>query len=262
MKCVVIPEHKRRGKTVKKHVRCFRSKAEKGKRGTSKAPGTSGGGGGGSGPKEEITNQLTSSGFDNQLKELQVKAKESAPEIDKLGKDYAKKYGGSVTPINLKSEKSIIRKANNEEKGDISKIKDSVRNTVMVKNRADLNRAVKDLRNDPRVERVKVQDGPGFYGYRGVIANVRTKNGIVAEVQLNTPEMIYAKGDISAARGILGKDLFRNIAEKSGKPCCKGHTFYEAIRVWKADKPKLSKAERDILARQIRESRKYYRTFS
>lgn len=56
-------------------------------------------------------------------------------------------------------------------------------------------------------------------GYSGVNGTMKTASGLTGEIQVNSPEMIYAKETPANARAILGDETCNNIA----KPCrCRG----------------------------------------
>jgi hypothetical protein len=216
------------------------------------------GGGSGGGAKEstKATPEQEVKSGDPKLIDLMNKAKEAAPEIDKMSRGIADKYGADITPINLKSEESIIRKANDEEKGDLSQIKDSVRNTIVHEDKETINKIIGDLEKDPSFMRVKVQDAEtNSLGYSGNIVNVRGSNGVIAEIQVNTPKMIYAKEKPENAIRTIGKEKYDQIAKKFGIAGGKGHTLYEEYR--KLDPFKDSKRMREI----EKESKAYYKNF-
>ncbi|MGG2362612.1 hypothetical protein ACE4Z5_27265, partial [Salmonella enterica] len=58
-----------------------------------------------------------------------------------------------------------------------------------------LKNLVNTLKNDKEIHRVKIQNDEGYYGYKGIIANIKFEkvDNIFGEIQFNTPEMIYAK---------------------------------------------------------------------
>ncbi len=196
--------------------------------------------------------------IDKPIRAVMRKAKQSGPEIDEIGKDIAKKYDGTVTPINFKSKDSIKRKVYTELGGELGQLKDSVRNTVVVPYK-DLEKVVADLKTDSRFTRVKLQDGPEYYGYKGVITNVQTKNGTIAEMQVNSPGMIYAKVPKEEALRVMSEDTYNNISKVSGLEGGRGHYYYEEIRVIN---PATASPEQ-ILKRDrlITESNKYYSKF-
>lgn len=197
---------------------------------------------------------------DADVQDLVAKAKESAPEVDKLGNDLASKYGAVVTPINMKSADSIVRKTNTEEGGNLAEIKDSVRNTIITDDPVAMQNIIKDLSNDPRVAngngRVKSQSHDSNpLGYSGNLVNIKTANGLTAEIQVNTPKMIYAKEKPENAKLILGEKKYNEIKKQVGIEGGKGHDLYEKYRVLVVGKD-------DKQRKQIeQESKKYYSKF-
>ena len=201
---------------------------------------------------------------DPRVSSLMAGAKASADEVDKVGKGYAEKLGGVVTPINLKSEDSILRKVNDEEAGNVGAIKDAVRNTVVI-DRTNIGSARDLVASDPRFSpenggRIKIQEGDQFFGYSGMIANYKTENGTMAEMQINTPAMIYAKETEGGARAVLGNEKYDAIAKQTGLPGGQGHKLYEEIRVLnvKGASPADLKKVEDLK----NQSRNYYKNFA
>ncbi len=194
---------------------------------------------------------------DKDLNNLMSKAKEAAPELDKLGKDLAAKHGGSVTDINLKSEGSILRKVNNEEGGDLTKIKDAVRNTIVHESPDKINDIINDLRStgklarEPKSQRHETDP----LGYSGNIVNIKLANGQIGEIQVNTPKMIYAKEKPEDAIRTLGKAKYDEIKRQTGIEGGKGHAFYEEYRVLDPmkDKSKMEEIQK--------KSKDYYKNF-
>ena len=197
---------------------------------------------------------------DKDVKDLVSKAQEAAPEVDKLGKDLAEKYGAVVTPINMKSADSIVRKTNIEEGGNLGNIKDAVRNTIITDDANTMKNILKDLSNDPRVAngngRIKVQSHESNpLGYSGNLVNIKTSNGLTAEIQVNTPKMIYAKEKPENAKRILGEAKYNEIAKKTGIQGGKGHDLYEQYRTLDSVKDVNKRKQIEI------ESKKYYSNF-
>jgi len=201
---------------------------------------------------------------DPRVSSLMSSAKASSAEVDKVGKGYAEKLGGVATPINLKSEESILRKVNDEEGGKISAVKDAVRNTVVIDSN-NIGSARTLIESDPRFSpenggRIKIQEGDQYFGYSGTIANFKTENGTMAEMQINTPAMIYAKEKESAARGVLGDKKYNEIASKTGLPGGQGHKLYEEIRKLNAGRPTVANVNKiESLKSQ---SINYYKNFA
>jgi hypothetical protein len=214
----------------------------------------------GGGDKESTGGGKTVSVEDEDVKDLVSKAQDAAPEVDKLGKDLAEKYGAVVTPINMKSADSIVRKTNTEENGNLGNIKDSVRNTIITDDPVAMQNIIKDLSNDPRVAngngRIKTQTHESNpLGYSGNLINIKTSNGLTAEIQVNTPKMIYAKEKPENAKLILGEKKYYEIKKQVGIEGGKGHELYEKYRV-------LTIGKDDKQRKQIeQESKKYYSKF-
>lgn len=199
------------------------------------------------------------------IKEIMSLAKDSAEELDKVGKDLASELGGTVTPVNLKSSESIARKVNDELGGDVSQVKDSVRSTVIV-DRETFDRAKSVMENDPRFKpenggRVKLQTPDKFLGYRGIVGNMRMPNGVIAEVQINTPAMIYAKEEKSLR--YIDQKTYDNIARSTGQPAGVGHKLYEQMREIKGKIEKRTATRDDVkkLRSLKNDSVKYYANF-
>lgn len=192
----------------------------------------------------------------NNPKDLMKMAKNSGKEVDALGKNLASKYGGTVTPVNYKSKESILRKTAKDYNGDFSKINDAVRNTIIVP-KDKIAGILKDLESNPNIISIKSQtlkNSP--MGYTGTICNIRTKNGLIAEIQINTKEMIYGKENPLTAKNILGEKTWNEIAKEVGNvPGGLGHKYYEQWRVLDMVK------EADIMRNLEQKSWEYYKNF-
>lgn len=188
---------------------------------------------------------------DGAVKELLQKASQTGDKIQNIAESIAKKYGGYVTPINYKSEASIKRKIESD-KCTPYDIKDVVRTTVIVPKEKIAN-VVKELQSCQYFGRYKEQKPENFCGYSGNIVNLNMYNGIVAEIQVNTAKMIYAKEVPENAKRILGAKLWNEIHNETGIEGGLGHQYYEKIRVLE----KLSKERIEI----EKLSNEYYRHF-
>jgi len=155
------------------------------------------------------------------LDDLYAKAKVDEPDFVKALMDVAKELGGEAvfTPpeysepgTTLKSRKSAQRKMADELGNDPSQLTDVLRGTVAtgsVENtRAAAHRFLQQHANDIVDVRDRIIKPLGG-GYRDVLIKYRTPNGLVAEVQFNSKNMIDAK---------LGE----------------GHQIYEELRKLKA----------------------------
>lgn len=194
---------------------------------------------------------------------IMSKAQQAAPELDKIGNEYADKFDGRVTPVNFKGYESILRKSKDELGGDLGQLKDAVRSTVVV-SYDKLDGAAAALREDPRILRVKVQEGPAYFGYKGIITNLKLKNGTIAEMQVNTPEMIYGKSLKKDALTVLSQKEYDDIAEKTGLPGGLGHVYYEEIRELgpKIKKGTATAADLAKYNKAIADSEEYYSHFA
>lgn len=67
-------------------------------------------------------------------------------------------------------------------------------------------------------------------GYSGVNRTMKTASGLTGEIQVNSPEMIYAKETPANARAILGDETCNNIANRVGVEGRRGHALYEQYR--------------------------------
>ncbi|MGN2259811.1 T6SS effector (p)ppApp synthetase Tas1, partial [Pseudomonas aeruginosa] len=157
------------------------------------------------------------------------KAPAAKAEIDAVADGLAAKHGGRVAKAPIKSRERAMQKINNDYKGDPTKIKDLARNTIIVEG-DKVNTVAAELAN--RGAKVKVIDGNADpLGYSGVNSTMNTKAGIPGEIQVNSPEMIYAKESEDMARILLGNDTYDAVAAKAGVPGGQGHKYYEDWRV-------------------------------
>jgi hypothetical protein len=165
-----------------------------------------------------------------QLDEMYAKAPGAKAEIDTLAESIAKETGGKVAKAPLKGRARSLEKAIEYEKrgGDASNVKDIARNTIVVE-QSQYDKAVALLKEQgAKVKSIDPASDP--MGYSGTNAVVKTKAGIPAEIQVNTPEMIYAKEKPEIARAILGDEKYAELVDKSGVPGGRGHQLYEEYR--------------------------------
>lgn len=187
---------------------------------------------------------------------LMGKARQVGDAVQQIAEGVAGEHGAVVTPINYKSFGSLYRKVHYGDSGKpipISDIKDSVRNTIALD--GDLQKVIADLAKDKHWLRTKVQLPEKYYGYSGNIVNLTMENGVVAEIQVNTPKMIFAKESEKNARKILGDELYEQIAKETGMEGGVGHKLYEQIRV--LDKVKDAERIKELQA----QSKEYYAHF-
>ena len=73
-------------------------------------------------------------------------------------------------------------------------IKDLVRSTIVVDNEKDIPKAIEELSKAFNIKRIKNRyESVPESGYRDVLLNAELPNGLLAEIQINVPEMIVAK---------------------------------------------------------------------
>jgi hypothetical protein len=85
-----------------------------------------------------------------------------------------------------------------------------------------------EIKKNFNIERIKSQKTE--FGYEGTIINIKNQNGSISEIQVNTPQMIYAKN--KSAKAILGNELYNKIKSASGGlENGLGHKYYEEYRI-------------------------------
>lgn len=182
---------------------------------------------------------------ENSAKELVNRASLVGKEVQSLAESIAKNNKGFVTPINYKSISSIVRKATTEGITPYD-IKDAVRTTIIVP-KSQIDQVLNELSENDSFVRLKRQKPESFMGYSGNIVNIQTSNGLIAEIQVNTDRMIYAKEKPEDAKRILGEKRWKEIQEQTGMEGGLGYKYYEEWRVLdKADKKAQKIAEKSI----------------
>lgn len=151
-----------------------------------------------------------------------------------------------VTPTNLKSYSRIIEKAHKDYEDNIYDVKDIVRTTIVAE-QSKIDSILKKVNEEFNIHRYKEQSFDET-GYSGNIFTIKTSNGTFAEIQVNTPQMIYGKE--KDAKLILGAEIFNTIKSKSGLEHGLGHSWYEKVRTLYKDSDKelideLNKLQRD-----------------
>lgn len=200
------------------------------------------------------------------IKDVVIKARSSGGEVQGLAESIASGHNAICTPINYKSEASIKRKVllERKEKGDTympDKLKDLVRTTIIA-DRRNIDIVIEQLRLSEPVKAfkgiaVKKQSPQNYLGYSGNIVNLQTSNGLVAEIQVNTAKMIYAKELPENAKAILGEKLWNKIYRETGIEGGLGHKYYEEWRVMSKEEQQSAKG---IALRK--KSEEYYSHFN
>lgn len=182
---------------------------------------------------------------ENSAKELVNRASLVGKEVQSLAESIAKNNKGFVTPINYKSISSITIKATTEGITPYD-IKDAVRTTIIVP-KSQIDQVLNELSENDSFVRLKRQKPESFMGYSGNIVNIQTSNGLIAEIQVNTDRMIYAKEKPEDAKRILGEKRWKDIQNQTGMKGGLGHKYYEEWRVLdKADKKAQKIVEKSI----------------
>lgn len=207
------------------------------------------------GQNTETLSKYLSYGHKRQAKDMVKMSHKVGGEVQSLAEGIAKRHGGVVTPINYKSESSIIRKTSAEGTSPYA-LKDTTRTTIIVE-KGEIEGVLAELEKSPSHIRTKRQTVDKFDGYSGNIINVSTSNGVAGEIQVNTAKMIYAKEQPEIARTILGDDVYDSISRQVGVEGGRGHYYYELIRVMDSTNPAELKKKHEL----IEKMRKYYSLF-
>lgn len=191
--------------------------------------------------------------IENSVNEIVNMASLVGGNVQHLAESIASRNNGFVTPINYKSASSIIRKVRTEGITPYD-IKDAVRTTIIVPE-TQIENVLKDLSNNEAFVRLKRQKPESFMGYSGNIVNIKTSNWLIAEIQVNSAKMIYAKEKPIDAKRILGEKRWNDIHKQTGVDGGLGHKYYEEARILNpvTDKEKYNSI--------VEKSVSYYRNF-
>jgi uncharacterized Zn-binding protein involved in type VI secretion len=162
------------------------------------------------------------------LADMLRKAPAAKEELDGIATGIADRVGGTVAKAPIKSQARALEKINNDYGGDASRIKDLARNTIVVP-KERIPEATALLR-ERGVAIKEIAATPESLGYSGVNGTMKTSTGLTGEIQVNSPEMIYAKESPANARAILGDARYDEIAGRVGVPGGRGHALYEDYR--------------------------------
>ena len=129
------------------------------------------------------------------LYEVAAKHKDS---FDSFGESIAKEIGGKYNGAPLKSSKRATEKIVAEYGGNVSKIKDILRSTIEVNDLQGAQTAITEIKAKYKVvdsssrNLLDVNIESNLFGYRDAKFNIEIE-GMVAEIQVNLPEMLKAK---------------------------------------------------------------------
>lgn len=188
---------------------------------------------------------------ESSISEIVKRASSVGDEVQSTAERIAIKNGGYVTPINFKSTTSITRKVITEGITPYD-IKDAVKTTIIVP-KSRIEDVLEELYKTEGFLRLKRQKPESFMGYSGNIVNIRTTNGLTAEIQVNTERMIFAKERPEDAKRILGKKRWEEIHNETGMEGGLGHKYYEQWRI-------LDKSSNEAL-KIVEKSIEYYSHF-
>lgn len=195
-------------------------------------------------PTTEALAELEDDLLDKAIAVVREKALEVGNDVHAIAEQIASQYDAVCTPINYKSAESIKRKVLLERQNPLTAnfspkmLKDAVRTTIIAP-QDKIAGVIDSLKKNELFLRYKPQDGDEYIGYIGNIVNIKTTNGLTAEVQINTAKMIYAKELPENAKKILGEDVWAAIRKEVGVEGGLGHKYYEEWRIL-SDEQKLS----------------------
>jgi hypothetical protein len=163
------------------------------------------------------------------FKAIYKKAPAAKKETDQLAEQIAVEVGGTVITAPLKSAKRALeKKLQSEQKGERVDLKDIVRNTILVEASAMQKTAERLRQAGADVRIVRPDSNPLCFS--SIHANYETVAGIITEIQVNTPQMIYANAPKTIAKKILGHLNYKALKRASGIASGMGHYWYELWR--------------------------------
>ncbi len=199
---------------------------------------------------ENSSNNTAKNTAASQLALNYLKAPAAKLEIDTIADEIAAQFNGQVAKAPIKSQERALEKIMSDYGGNANRIKDLVRNTIIVDHN-DIEATVSALR--ARNFNVKIIDGAADpLGYSGINSTIKTQAGITGEIQVNTPAMIYAKEPAAIAKLLLGAKQYQSIAAGTKITGGQGHVYYEQWR-----KLPLSDPMKDTIKEK---SKTYYKT--
>lgn len=140
----------------------------------------------------------------NDADKLIEMAKAASPSFIETIQNVAKAVNGTaVFPTNketntfdpVKGKKRILEKAENDYGGKVAEVKDMLRATIQTESMEDARIAAQSFiaQMGERVLRVKDKIWQVDRGYRDILINFRTENGVVSEVQFNAGPLLDVK---------------------------------------------------------------------
>ena len=144
-------------------------------------------------------------------------------------------------------------------------LNDTVRWTVLVKNMKDIGKITNELSNKNMVLDNKFA-APTELWYRDISTMYQTKNWVMAEMQVNVPEMIVAKDWLAAVdMWLITKKQYNEIVGKAWVEWWLWHKYYEQWRTLQKSLDKFEWSKAIEILKEItkieKKSRKYYEKF-
>ena len=127
----------------------------------------------------------------------------------------------------LKNRARAVEKIIKEEGGNVSSLQDVARNTIAVKKKKDVDSVYVALATNPKTVVSRKLDTA--LGYQGGVVKLKTKVGVVSEIQVATEKMIYAKE--KNADKLLSREAYNRIKKEVKVKHGMGHVYYEKWRV-------------------------------
>lgn len=119
--------------------------------------------------------------------------------IDNLSASIASAIpGAEVKMAPLKTAERTLEKAVADYGGDLSKVRDLARNTIVVPTREGITKALELLKKEGNIvgDIKDFIDVPRPNGYRHILANVKAPDGKIGEIQITYPDVFKAKINI------------------------------------------------------------------
>lgn len=145
--------------------------------------------------------QLDPVAADN-IKIMLNEADQIKPQFDQINRDITEKVGGIYKAAPIKGVDRVIEKSIAEYGGDVTKIKDLVRSTIVVDSQQQIDDVVKmiseryEINPDTSRNLFNSNAVASKDGYRDAKFNVMLDGGQMMEIQINTPQMMMAKDKV------------------------------------------------------------------
>ncbi|MFN3201564.1 MAG: RelA/SpoT domain-containing protein [Bradymonadia bacterium] len=119
-------------------------------------------------------------------------------ELATVTNDIAGATGGEAKiPPNLKGRPRAEEKLAADYGGDVSRLTDLARTSIIYENIQDVYRGLEQIQGQFEITKLKDRfSNPTDQGYRDILLNVRMSNGHVVEIQLHMRQIIEVKGGV------------------------------------------------------------------